>query len=69
VEGRNPIVAGGQGHVSRESRWDSVVRGPAALSWHDLLVDVALDEQPLGAPVAAGLLDAFAAEVGELYPG
>jgi GNAT superfamily N-acetyltransferase len=46
-----------------------VVRLPAALSWHDVLVDVALSEESLGASGAAGLLDAFAAEIEELYPG
>jgi len=39
------------------------------LSWHDVLVDVALKEQPLGTPEATSLLDAFAAEIEELYPG
>ena len=37
--------------------------------WHDVLVDVALSEQPLDAPGAATLLDAFAAEIEHLYPG
>ncbi|HEV2724526.1 MAG TPA: GNAT family N-acetyltransferase [Thermoleophilaceae bacterium] len=32
-------------------------------------MDVGLEQQPLGAPGAASLLEAFAAEIAELYPG